>query len=86
MAMTDSAQTTTGWIVFIGALGMMCGMEAVDIAALKTWSEMQTPLFVGALLGHIAAVVLAFVGGKIIPESRSSQHSRATDTPLIKEG
>lgn len=77
MAMDSATQTTTGWIVFVGALGMMCGMEAVDIVALKSWSELQTPLFVGATLGHIAAVILAFIGGKIIPEGRKSLQTRA---------
>lgn len=79
MSMTESAQTTTGWIVFVGALGMMCGMEAVDIVALKTWSDMQTPIFVGATIGHMAAVILAFVGGKIIPESRTGKLTRSDD-------
>jgi uncharacterized membrane protein YadS len=62
--------TTTGWVVFVGAVGMMFGMLAIDIASLKEWSQMQTPLFVGTTLGHIAAVIGAFVGGKIIPEAR----------------
>ena len=71
--------TTTGWIVFVAAVGMMFGMLAIDVASLKEWSQMQTPLFVGTTLGHIAAVIGAFVGGKIIPAERDSQHERSSD-------
>lgn len=81
MAMTNETATTTGWIVFIAALGMMAGMMAVDIASLKEWSEMSTPVFVGTSLGHVAAVITAFVGGKLIPEFRSNVHTRASDPP-----
>lgn len=72
-------QTTTGWIIFAGAIGMMCGMLAIDVASLKEWSQLQTPLFVGTTLGHVAAVISAFVGGKIIPEARDGMQTRATD-------
>jgi hypothetical protein len=75
-----SSQTTTGWIVFIAGLGMMAGMEAVEISRLTDWGAMMTPAFVGAGLGHFAAVVTAFVGGKLIPEARDSTTlSRSTD-------
>lgn len=78
--MTTDTATTAGWIVFTAAIGMMCGMLAIDVTALKSWTEMQTPTFVGTTLGHVAAVIAAFVGGKIIPASRGSQQTRATDT------
>ena len=77
--MTATTQTTTGWVVFIGALGMMFGMLAIDIASLKEWSEMQTPLFVGTTLGHLSAVIAAFIGGKIIPAVRDSLYERIGD-------
>ncbi len=80
MAMTNDNQTTAGWIIFVGAVGMMCGMLAIDIAALKTWADVQTPLFFGTTLGHISAVCAAFIGGKIIPENRSGHMTRSTDT------
>ena len=79
MPMTTGSQTTTGWVVFIGALAMMFGMLAVDIASLKEFSEMATPMFVGTTIGHVAAVLTAFVGGKIIPEQRDSTFTRAGD-------
>ncbi len=67
MAMSDSNATTAGWIVFVASIGTMFGMLAVDIASLKEWSEMTTPTFVGTSLGHVAAVIASFVGGKLIP-------------------
>ena len=70
MAMSDANQTTTGWVIFMAAMGMMLGMLAIDIAALNEWSQMQTPTFVGTALGHIAATIAAFVGGKLIPADR----------------
>lgn len=84
MTMTNSTQTTTGWIIFVGAVGMMCGMLAIDVAALKTWADLQTPLFVGTTLGHVSAVVAAFIGGKVIPEARNSTMTRAGDPPQNK--
>lgn len=83
--MSAGAQTTAGWTVFVGAIGMMFGMLAIDIASLKEWTQMQTPLFVGTTLGHMAAVIGAFVGGKIIPENRGENPmTRMTDTQIIR--
>ena len=65
--MTNGSATTNGWIIFIAALGMMFGMLAVDIVSLKDWGQMTTTTFVGTALGHLAAVITAFVGGKLIP-------------------
>jgi len=80
MTMTSQTQTTTGWVVFIAALGMMFGMLAVDIVALKEWSQATTPTFIGSTVGHISAVIGAFMGGKLIPEGRDTTTlSRSTD-------
>jgi len=70
-------KTTTGWVILVAAVGMMFGLMSVDIMTLKQWSEATTPTFVGTAIGHIAAVIAAFVGGKIIPEQRDSQQTRA---------
>lgn len=72
-------KTNAGWIIFVASVGMMLGMVAIDITSLKEWSEMTTPAFVGTAVGHIAATIAAFVGGKIIPEARDSQLTRSTD-------
>lgn len=72
--------TTGGWVVFVAAMGMMFGMIAIDITGLKAWSEMQTPLFVGTTVGHIAATIAAFVGGKLIPATREpGAQTRSSD-------
>jgi hypothetical protein len=72
--------TTTGWMVFVAAIGMMFGLLAVDIAAIKDWNQILTPVFIGTTMGHIAAVIAAFIGGKIIPEDRNpDSKGRSTD-------
>lgn len=75
-------KTTTGWIIFVAAVGMMFGLLSVDLITLKSWSDATTPLFVGTTIGHIAAVIAAFVGGKLIPESRDSQQTRSGDVKV----
>lgn len=77
--MTNTNATNTGWIIFVAAMGMMLGMLAIDISSLKTWSDMTTPVFVGTTLGHIAATIAAFIGGKIIPEDRTGRMTRNGD-------
>ncbi len=62
--------TTTGWVVFVAAIGMMFGLLSVDIVALKDFNEMYTPLFIGTFMGHVAAVIAAFIGGRLIPVTR----------------
>ena len=70
----------TGWIVFIGALGMMCGLMAEDIRRLMTWDDAITPGFIAGIFAHFSTVAIAFVAGKIIPESRSNgKRTRSTD-------
>ena len=64
-------QTTTGWIVFIAAIGMMFSLLGVDIASLPDWDHARSTVFIGTFIGHIAAVIAAFVGGKIIPSERT---------------
>lgn len=72
-------KTSLGWTVLVAALGMMFTLLSVDIAALKDWNQALTPVFVATFIGHIGAVIAAFVGGKIIPESRDSQYTRSSD-------
>ena len=77
---SPAAQTTTGWVIFIAALGMMFGMEAVEVSHLPNWQAANTPAFIGSLMAHFSAVAGAFVGGKLIPEQRDpGTHTRATD-------
>lgn len=61
-----SAQMS-GWMMFAAAVGMMLGLIAVDVSTLQDWHEATTPAFIGGALGHLAVVLAAFVGGKLIP-------------------
>ena len=65
---------TTGWTLGLGALGMMLGLMSADIHDLKSWDEVMQPVFVASMFGHISVVVMAFIGGKLIPtEPRDPQ-------------
>lgn len=72
-------KTTSGWILFIVALGMMSGLMASDVSKLTSWNGATTPQFVSVIMAHFSAVVLAFVAGKLIPETRESKLTRLTD-------
>jgi len=60
-----------GYIILIAALGMMSGLLSHDVASLQSLSEVTTPKFIASVMGHLSAVITAFVGGKIIPENRN---------------
>lgn len=72
-------KTTTGWVMFICALGMMSISLGEDIKKLMDWGEMMTPPFVGLMFVHFGSTLMAFLGGKIIPEQREGQHTRESD-------
>ena len=73
-------------MIFIGAVGMMCSLTAVDIAMLANWDDAYSPKFVARLLVNISAVSAAFVGGKLIPENRNpNARTRAGETNGRKE-
>lgn len=72
----------TGWMLGLAALGMMAGLISMEIRELDSFSEMMTPRFIADTLAHIATVITAFIGGKLIPESRKSKYTRATDSTL----
>lgn len=60
-------QTHMGWMIGLGALGMMFGLMGTEVAELQSWSEALTPGFIGNMLLHASVVIAAFVGGKLIP-------------------
>lgn len=72
--------TTSGWVIFIVALGMMSGLLANDVAKLTNWNQAFAPAFVAVIMAHFGSVVVAFIGGKLIPETRDGLRTRATDT------
>lgn len=73
-------KTTSGWVLLIVSLGMMCGLLASDVSKLADWNGVFQPSFVGIVMSHFGSVVLSFVGGKMIPETRDSTTlGRASD-------
>lgn len=72
-------KTTSGWILFIVALGMMSGLMASDVGKLTDWSGARTPAFVGLIMAHFSAVTVAFVAGKMIPDVRANKFTRHDD-------
>lgn len=72
--------TSIGWIVFVGCIGMMASLMAVDIGTLHTWQDARTPAFIGGQMGHLGTVIAAFIAGKIIPADRDPlDRTRSTD-------
>ena len=58
---------TIGWLIFAAALGSMLIGMAPEVKVLVTWSDALTPTFIGIIIHHIGTVIMAFVGGKLIP-------------------
>lgn len=58
---------TTGWMVFLAALGMLLGLMASEVSALQSWDAAMAPPFVGKMMAHLGITIAAFVGGKLIP-------------------
>lgn len=78
--------TTTGWILFIAAVGMMASLMSTDVATLTRWGDAVAPVFIAKMLAHLGAVIMAFVGGKLIPTDRDPMdRTRATDVKVSKE-
>lgn len=57
----------TGYIILIAAFGMLLVSSSKDIMELVTWSDASTPSFIGTMIGHLGAVITAYVGGRITP-------------------
>jgi hypothetical protein len=60
-------QSSKGWWLFVGAVGLMLSMMAADVKSLESWQKAFEPDFVGQMFAHIGAVIAAFMGGKLIP-------------------
>lgn len=77
------SQRTTGWVIFIAAVGMFCTLSAADMAKIATWHEVLSPSFVALQLAHLGVVIGAFVGGYLIPADRDpSSKDRVSDQKL----
>ncbi len=62
-----------GWSLAAASLGMLCLSMGADMKELHSFNEAFTPFFIGNMLGHIGNVLMAFVGGKLIPTSPQDQ-------------
>ena len=62
-----------GWGLGLAALGMMLGLVSGDIAKIKDWNDVFQPLFIADIMAHMSAVIMAFVGGKLIPTAPQDQ-------------
>lgn len=62
-----------GWSLAAASLAMMLVLISADIKELHSFKDAWTPLFVGNMLAHIGNIIMAFVGGKLIPTSPQDQ-------------
>lgn len=67
------SKTTTGYTIFIAALGMMCTLLAGDVSNLTKWGDALDPAFVAGFMTHLGVVVAAFLGGKMLPTSPTGE-------------
>jgi len=62
-----------GWTLFLGALGMLFTLEAVEVSNLHTWSDATAPSFIAKLLAHTGTVIGAYFGGKKIAQDEQGE-------------
>ena len=63
----------SGWLLALASLGMMLGLMALDVSKIQTWHEVYQPSFIAQLMAHVATVITAFIGGKLIPTEPTNQ-------------
>lgn len=63
----------TGWLLGLTALGMMLGLMSIEVANLRDWNNITAPIFVAKVMAHASTVIMAFVGGKLIPTEPHNQ-------------
>lgn len=68
--MTNKA---TGWALAAASLGMMLVLISADVKNLKDVHDVYTPWFVGNVMAHLGNILIAFVGGKLIPTEPQDQ-------------
>jgi len=68
-----------GWSLAGASLGMLCLLISADVKELHSFDDAFTPFFVGNMLAHIGNLLMAFVGGKLIPTE--PQNQRSEDKP-----
>lgn len=63
----DVTQRQTGWILILSAFAMFVMGIAPTISDLTDWHGAGTPEIVGKLMTQLGTVILAAVGGKLLP-------------------
>lgn len=60
---------TSGWFVFLAAVGMMAGLIGAEVVEFEDWTQATEPRFVGTAFVHLGTVVAAFVAGRLVPRN-----------------
>jgi hypothetical protein len=60
-------RSATGVVVLLAALAMMLGLLGGEVSELHRWADALSTAFVGKVLGHIAAILTAYISGQLVP-------------------
>ena len=66
-------QARKGRMTALGAAGLMAGLMVAEIAGLQSWAQALAPPFVAKVVGHIAVVIGAYEGGRMVPSRKEEQ-------------
>lgn len=58
-----------GYSLGLASLGMMLLLISADIKQLNSFNDAFTPLFIGNAMAHLGNIIMAFIGGKLIPST-----------------
>lgn len=64
-----------GWTLGLASLGWVLILISADIKNLHTMDEVYTPSFISNMVGHVGNVIMAFVGGKLVPTGPKNQRA-----------
>ena len=70
-----------GWVLGLASLGMMLMLISADVRQLGSLDDVWTPTFIGSSMAHLGNVIMAFIGGKLIP----SQADQRVEDKILKE-
>lgn len=60
-------QRTTGWLFILAGFGMLAVNVSDGIADLDNWHGATTPQFFAMFLKQAGSVIMAAIGGKLLP-------------------
>lgn len=73
---------TAGYALGLTSIGMMLLLISADIKQLNSFDEALTPLFIGNAMAHLGNIIMAFIGGKLIPTEPQNQR---IEDKILKE-